>query len=432
MMRLSKISAFFLLCILVSVSFAKEDVSIPKGLHYKEIKKAIPPEMRSYFKSAESYLKKNDMLKADQYYTSILTKGENFYAFWGRAWCQWQIGHLISAKKQFANAYSSCDSIYPFLLNYADFTLEAHEDWDLLSEIAYRAYEVSQSDDALMILIKSGKRLNLEDKALKQLKFITKKFPNNSNAWVFYASLLRDMERNEEAVSAAKHAIPLADDPFQLRLIVFILANNGYFVDAANVCQKLSMIAKRSANSYEAWGFLEYKQGHYENAVINYKKALNRDYKIQTLIMLARLNHLYLNNQKVATYYCKAAIQANRNLPDAYYLLAEISRDKGDLKSAIKYSKIQMELMPDRSQSYYYHGKLLYEKKDYKDAVIYLEKAVRLNPDMRRYRLVLAKAYAGAGLIDKARETYKNFINEPLKDLWKEEEMLKESTPEPK
>ncbi len=71
-------------------------------------------------------------------------------------------------------------------------------------------------------------------------------------------------------------------------------------------------------------------------------------------------------------------------------------------------------------------------RKIIKDAVVYLEKAVRLNPDMRRYRLVLAKAYASAGLIDKALETYKNFINESLKDLWKEEEMLKESTPEPR
>lgn len=51
---------------------------------------------------------------------------------------------------------------------------------------------------------------------------------------------------------------------------------------------------------------------------------------------------------------------------------------------------------------------------------------------MRRYRLVLAKAYTGAGLIEKARETYDNFIDEPLKDLWKEEEMLKEATPKPR
>ncbi|MCK4689553.1 MAG: tetratricopeptide repeat protein, partial [Candidatus Marinimicrobia bacterium] len=102
------------------------------------------------------------------------------------------------------------------------------------------------------------------------------------------------------------------------------------------------------------------------------------------------------------------------------------------LKSALKYSKIQIELVPDRSQSYYYHGKLLYEKKEYENAVIYLEKAVELNPGMRRYRLVLAKAYAGAGLIEKARETYDNFIDEPLKDLWKEEEMLKEAAPKPR
>lgn len=52
MIRLSKISAFFLLCILVSILFAKEDVSIPKGLHYKGKKKVIPREMHSSFKKA--------------------------------------------------------------------------------------------------------------------------------------------------------------------------------------------------------------------------------------------------------------------------------------------------------------------------------------------------------------------------------------------
>jgi len=89
-------------------------------------------------------------------------------------------------------------------------------------------------------------------------------------------------------------------------------------------------------------------------------------------------------------------------------------------------------LLKRTANSYEAWGFLEYKQGHYEDAVIYLEKAVGLNPGMRRYRLVLAKAYAGAGLIEKAREIYDNFIDEPLKDLWKEEEMLKEAAPKPR
>jgi len=35
-------------------------------------------------------------------------------------------------------------------------------------------------------------------------------------------------------------------------------------------------------------------------------------------------------------------------------------------------------------------------------------------------------------MIDKARETYTNYLNEPLKDLWQEENMLKGTPPPPR
>ena len=97
-----------------------------------------------------------------------------------------------------------------------------------------------------------------------------------------------------------------------------------------------------------------------------------------------------------------------------------------------KYSARLIELQPEHPQTYFYHGKLLFQNKDYKNAVKYLEKAVQYNPDIKRYRLVLAKAYAGAGMPDKARATYANYLNEPLKNLWQEENMIRGTPPPPR
>ena len=102
------------------------------------------------------------------------------------------------------------------------------------------------------------------------------------------------------------------------------------------------------------------------------------------------------------------------------------------MDKALDYSSRLLKLMPDHPHPYYYHGKLLFELKRYTEAVTYLEQAVALSPEVQRYRLILAKAYAGAGQKDRAKAIYTNFINEPIGNLWSEEELLKEEPPEPR
>lgn len=92
-----------------------------------------------------------------------------------------------------------------------------------------------------------------------------------------------------------------------------------------------------------------------------------------------------------------------------------------DIPDGLQYKEIKKAV-----PSYYYHGKILHENKDFNKAVIYFEKSLEMKPADQRYRLILAKAYAGAGLMEKAKETYSNFINEPLKDFWLEENPQKE------
>jgi len=405
---------------------------LPDGLRYRDVRKIVSNDSRALFKSAERSFRKGKYQLADQAYLGIIKKGEKFYGTWGRACVARQKEEFSATGKFYESALSLNDSLAEFLNDYVRFLLINARDWNLISKVAGRLYACMKSDEALLILINAATKLDQRPAASESLRNLIRQYPDEANVRVFYASLLRDSGQNKEAVDIAQKAVKLTIEPFQLKLLVMILAQEGYFIDGAQACEKLSDIAPRSAQTFEAWGFLEYQQGHYQNAVTHYRKALNRDYRLATLLTLARLNAFYLNEPAKAIYYAKAIQQLDRDNCDALYILAEVKRRQGDLTAALKYSVRQMELQPNHPQPYYYHGKLLLQKKDYASAVTYLETAVRYNPDIKRYRLVLAKAYAGAGMMDKARETYTNYLNEPLKDLWQEENMLTETPPQPR
>ncbi|PIS27155.1 MAG: hypothetical protein COT43_11975 [Candidatus Marinimicrobia bacterium CG08_land_8_20_14_0_20_45_22] len=418
-----------ILCFCMAIGLAGEKSHLPNRLRYKQIKKEIPKDFASAYRKAEKSIEAGDWKTAESKFSEILKKEENFYAVWGLAWTLAQQKDILTAKKEYLRALALNDSSGAFLKDFFNFSRYEFKSWDLTAQIATILYKCTRTDEALYLLIESAEPFECPLKCLEKLKDLTVQFPDRPNVAVFYATYLMDMGRSTEAVAAAKKASRLAEDPFHLELLVYILTNNGYFLDAAKVCEKLSEISPRSAHTYEAWGFLEYKQGNFRNAELHYRKALNKNYDIQNLLMLARLNHFNLNDTPKAGYYCRSVLQINPNSVDALYLLSEIARKQGNLDKALLYSQREIDLSPDKPHSFYYHGKLLYEKKEYEKAVRYLLKAVEHNPEIRRYRLVLAKAYAGMGNVVKAKETYSDYLNESLNDLWKEEEMLKGESP---
>ncbi|HPC35603.1 MAG TPA: tetratricopeptide repeat protein [Candidatus Marinimicrobia bacterium] len=423
-----------LLLSLVGLAFSASDdfAKLPDGLQYRQVKKNIRPEARPMFKAAEKYYDKMKYSQADQSYLEAIQRGEGFYGSWGRACVARQDKRISDAEKFYATAFSLNDSLESFLYDYAVFLQLNGQEWGKIEKVCTRLYTVTKDDEALSILVETAARLKQQSAALKSLAEIARRYPLRSNAQVYYASMLYDCGQKAEAAEVARNAIQISYDPFQLKLIVSILAQEGYFVECAKACQKMSQIAPRSAPTLEAWGFLELQQGHYKNAATYYKKALNRDYRIPTLLSLARIYAFYLNEPERALHYAKAITNLDRDNCDALYIMAEVKRRTGDINGALKYSARLIDLQPEHPQTYYYHGKLLFQNKDYKKAVQYLEKAVQYNPDIKRYRLVLAKAYAGAGMPQKARATYANYLNEPLKDLWQEENMLKGTPPPPR
>jgi tetratricopeptide (TPR) repeat protein len=421
-----------LLSLLILAFGLSQAVELPEGLKFKQIRKQLPPESRLIFKQAENYLKSGQYPKANELYENMIRKKANFYAYWASAWSAWQMKNVAAAQTSYFKAYQLNDSLELFLRNYADFTLSINPDWKIISQIAGAYYRVQPTDEALIYIIDNMRGEEDRRSAVTLLKNLNSEFPQAANIKVYYAALLNENGDTEKAVGLAQSAIELATDPYHLMILERILANDGFFLDAAKVCEKFSKSAKHSEFAYQAWGHLEFKQGHYENAVVNYKKALRYDYSPASLLRLARIYHFYLNDYKKARYYCKAALQIDRSLSDAYFIIAETYRVNGDLDQALRFSAKQLELLGDHPYPYYYQGKILFEKKQYSEALPFFEKAVELSPNVQRYRLVLAKCYAGAGMREMAAQTYQDFLNEPLKDLWQEEATLREEPPLPR
>lgn len=421
-----------LILILLVLHCLSAVAAVPGGLRYKKIKKDIPRSYRADLKRGISYLKKGQAYQAKKIFSNLVEQHPEFYVYWGYGLSEWMMGNHAGARALYFKAFELNDSLYSFLKDYAAFIEETETEWIVVRRLARALYALRADDYPLMFVIDQVRDESEQKEALQFFEELQADFPDNVNIDVYYGILLSNIGENDKAVRLAIGAVEGTNDPFQLRMLERILSNNGYFIEAAGVCEKLSRVAKKSAYTYDAWGHLEFKQGHYENAVIYYEKALNYDYRPALLMTLARIYHFYLDNPAKAAYYSKAALQIDRDQVDAYFILAESNRKAGKMDKALQFSEKQLKLFPDHPHPLYYHGKLLFEMKRYAEAIPYLERAVSLSPDVQRYRLILAKAYAGAGLIEKAGETYQNFLNEPIDNLWSEEDLLKEEPPEPR
>jgi tetratricopeptide (TPR) repeat protein len=406
--------------------------AIPTGLKYKNIRKHVPESYWRSYRKASGYLKRNQFYSARKIYSDMIRQNRHFHLYWGYAYAERQIGNLNSARALYYKAFERNDTTYSFLQDYADFLDAIETEWVVVERLAKSLYAVRPDETTLLFVMDKIRDGVDEEDASRFFREMRKLYPDKTNLIVFQAILSSKMGNSAGAVNLSRSAVDNTVSPFQLKMLERIFANNGYFLEAAQVCEKLNRVAKESAYTYDAWAHLEFKQGHYENAAIQYTKSINRKYRVSTLITLEQIYHFYLHDPAQARYYSNAAIRLDESVVDAYFILAEINRKAGKFEKAVEYSAKQLALLPDHPYPLYYHSKLLFEMKQYQDAIPFLERAVSISPDVHRYRLLLAKCYAGAGLVEQAEQIYQNFINEPLKDLWTEEELLRDEPPEPK
>ncbi len=96
---------------------------------------------------------------------------------------------------------------------------------------------------------------------------------------------------------------------------------------------------------------------------------------------------------------------------DNLIVIAQSSKEKGDLPSTFKYLKKILELDPNNKRALNNIGNVFKEMKNFDEAIKYYLKVINLNPDYKIAKINLAILYHDLGKLDEAKKIYKELIN---------------------
>ena len=96
---------------------------------------------------------------------------------------------------------------------------------------------------------------------------------------------------------------------------------------------------------------------------------------------------------------------------DNLIVIAQSSKEKGDLPSTFEYLKKILELDPNNKRALNNIGNVFKEMKNFEEAIKYYLKVINLNPDYKIAKINLAILYHDLGKLDEAKKIYKELIN---------------------
>lgn len=152
--------------------------------------------------------------------------------------------------------------------------------------------------------------------------------------------------------------------------------NIGYFKSTIDNYKKVVSLNPNYKSAYYNMGNAYFMMEDYKSAIDSYKKADTNNDKVRKNIAISYYNLAVTeDNRGIAVEYLKNAINYDKNLREAYYLL----------------------------------GKILYERGDYKEAIVYLKEAYNLYSGSEKAEIVylLGLAYSYSGDKDTAIKYYK-------------------------
>jgi len=242
-----------------------------------------------------------------------------------------------------------------------------------------KAIKYKQSDEIVfaraLAYINEGK----DEEALKVLKELYKRNPENSAIKLAYAKVLFNLghfkeldEINDHNLSFFKH--------YEMFKKAKELYNNGNYIQARNILRKLREFYPNNTRILLLSGNVEYKLGNYDLAYVFYKKILNKESK----------------NVK--------ALKGMRNLAVA----------NKDLHSAVKISEMLKKLnysdeaLDEIMKEYYLlQADKLRKEKKYDLALKMVENARKYSKYGNDINIMSAKIYYDMGNYDKALEYYR-------------------------
>ena len=176
------------------------------------------------------------------------------------------------------------------------------------------------------------------------------------------------------------------------------------------------------------------EQFKHEDAVKQFKQALERDPNFAVARINLALAHFYLNDSRAAVDEARAAVKLAPDSPHAHYALAAALRnEKLYDESLAEFNKV-LSIDPRDSATNIQIGQLHSQKQQYPQAIAAFQRAIESEPYNATAVYSLAQALIRSGQQPKARRRSRGFSNCELRDTRRRSETFtarRDATPKP-
>ncbi len=253
----------------------------------------------------------------------------------------------IAADPKYAQAYAGLAEVYSFMGFYR---YEVREEYEKYYNDSYanmvKALQLGPNlEETQVALAYSYLQLSREKEAIATAKKILAQNPNNAEA---YYILWSASGENPDSPDIRK-AIEL-DPKF---VPAYVGLGTSYFFkkraygQASEYFRKAAELAP-SAQIHNLFGTALRTQGHYNEAIDEYEKAIKENPNYAPAYMNLGITYYYLNkfNQNIDNQ--KKAISLNPNYPDAYFFMAQGFERANNPQQAMIYYKKFLEISQEQ------------------------------------------------------------------------------------
>ena len=143
----------------------------------------------------------------------------------------------------------------------------------------------------------------------------------------------------------------------------------------------------------------------------NSKKNIKDGYDIAAYnyVYVEGLKQKLMGNGGDALKYFEQCLKMNPGSDAAYYQMAQVVINNGDLKNGKLFTEKALGIDPDNIWYLTMLGGLYYQEKDIDSAIIYYEKVLKLFPEKENIELTLGNLYSEAKKYDEANSIFESF-----------------------
>ena len=307
----------------------------------------------------------------------IESHGEDGRAQFELGRVQWKMGRMTEAATAFENAFNN---------------EESNVDAGMLAVVAY-----GDSTDP-----------SARQRQVGLLRDITKRFPNNGEAWYLLALALGVQNDVEGEVAALKEAVAAGVDTGGVHQSMAVAA--GLKGDFKTAEKELSAASSDDAdgNTAAAAGFLASLAGNYEMARAQLEEAVKADTGVKTQAQ-TRLGLLLLaegRTAEAAPYLAEAAERDKRNVLAQFFHAAALEAEGNALEALTVLEAVSKTSDPLAGEAAVRASNLYLAQGNYERARECISRAENASMNTAAFHTTRGRVFLAAGEVDRASESF--------------------------